>query len=179
MFLLFDWITDGNLSTVSVRAYVNHSQSEAVAWIQGRKAEGWAEDFDQDQFTSVPQCVDLIIYYFDYLGVPRMYGHAYQYYGRSDLPSGWYYSPNPSPGDIAVWEAGKGIAGSTGHVALVESVGDGTFNYVDVNGANGTGGSGSLSNSDPSSFIHPDFEPPEPSTPVVNNEMDLYSKLWC
>ena len=44
----------------SVYAGVNHSQSEAVAWISARKAEGWAQDYDKDTFTSVPQCVDLI-----------------------------------------------------------------------------------------------------------------------
>ena len=44
----------------SVYAGANHSQSEAVAWISARKAEGWAQDYDKDTFTSVPQCVDLI-----------------------------------------------------------------------------------------------------------------------
>ncbi len=134
--------------------YTNHSRDEAVAWITARKNEKWAVNYDG---IYGPQCVDLIMYYFDYLVGYHLGGSAYQYVGRTDLPSGWYYTSTPSPGDIAVWEANVGIALSTGHVALVQSVGSGSFSYVDVNGATGRAGSGSISNTNPSTFIHPDF----------------------
>lgn len=141
----------------NIVGYTNHSQNEAVAWIRDRKNEGWAKDYDG---AAGPQCVDLIKYYFDYLVGYHLNGNGYQFADRTDLPSGWYYTSTPSPGDIAVWKAYTGIAIYwTGHVALVESVGNGTFNYVDINGATGRAGSGSISNTNPSTFIHPDFAP--------------------
>lgn len=142
------------------------TQSEAVAWITARKNEHWAENYDGSSYT-LPQCVDLIVYYMNYLGITPFngYGNGYDYVGRSNLPSGWYYTSSPSAGDIAVWAAGKGIAGGNGHVALVESVySNHTFDYVDVNGVTGKAGSGNISNSNPSSFIHPNFAGGDPDT---------------
>lgn len=164
LLLLFFGVFDAKWGILTVYAGTNHSQSEAVAWISARKAEGWAKEYDG---VAGAQCVDLIVYYFDYLVGRHLSGNGYDYVGRTDLPSGWYYTSNPSPGDIAVWSAWTGIARENGHVALVESVGNGTFNYVDVNGANHTAGSGTLSNSDPSSFIHPDFEDLSAHNPVI------------
>lgn len=139
----------------------NHSQQEAVEWIKARKAEGWAENYD-GKGPAEAQCVDLIAYYFDYLVGYHLSGNGYDYYGRDDLPEGWVYNSEPQPGDIAVWQAYHGFALQYGHVALVESVGVGSFDYVDVNGETGAGGSGSVSNSNASTFIHPDFSSPVP-----------------
>ena len=163
------------LGVVEAYAYTNHSQSEAVAWISARKAEHWAVDYDG---LNGAQCVDLIEYYFDYLAGYHLTGNGYDYVGRGDLPSGWYYTSAPSPGDIAVWAKNKGIAREWGHVALVESVGGGSFNYVDVNGANHTGGSGTLSNSNPSSFIHPDFGGnPGPAVDIQESVYSIHSAI--
>ena len=138
----------------------NKTQSEAVQWITDRKNEGWAYDYDGTG--GYAQCVDLIVYYFDYLEGWHLSGNGYDYVGRNDLPNGWYYTSSPSAGDIAVWGANVGIARGWGHVALVESVNGNNFNYVDVNGATGKGGSGTLNISNPSSFIHPNFASPTP-----------------
>ena len=133
-----------------------HSQADAVKWITDREAEGWALDYDHTG--GKPQCVDLIKYYLDYLGAGGLAGgNAYAYANKNVSAYGWTYTSTPSPGDIAVWEAYKGIAYEHGHVALVKSVNGSNFNYVDVNGATGLPGKGSLSISNPSTFIHPDF----------------------
>lgn len=141
---------------------VNHSRDEAVAWINDHT--GWCEDYDR---IAGEQCVDLIKAYMDYLVGYFLTGYAYVYADRDDLPDGWYYTSNPSPGDIAAWKKNVGIAGSDGHVALVKAVGNGTFDYIDINGATHTAGSGTLSNSNPSTFIHPDF----PTGPRQGTEM--------
>ncbi len=165
LFLAFAILITGMpFGTLTAHASTNgHTQAQAVEWIRARKNERWAQNYDGSAYT-VPQCVDLIVYYFNYLGVSPFngYGNAYSYADRSDLPSGWRYTSSPSAGDIAVWKAYKGIAREFGHVALVESVSGGNFNYVDVNGATGKGGSGTLSITNPSSFIHPDFSSPVP-----------------
>ncbi len=135
-----------------------HTQAEAVSWIKARHAEGWAQNYDG---VAGPQCVDLIKYYTAWLGVNLGTGHAYAYASKA-LPSGWTYQSTPQPGDIAVWTAYKGIAYEYGHVALVESVGNGTFTQYGVNGANGRGSSSTLPNSNASTFIHPDFPSPKP-----------------
>ena len=156
------------LSPVPANAGTNHTQSEAVAWIQARRNEKWAQDYDG---AYGPQCVDLIFYYFDYLVGYHLGGYAYAFVGRNDLPSGWTYRASPSPGDIAVWGANVGIADWTGHVALVEWVGSDTFGYVDVNGNTGKGGFGSISISNPSTFIHPDFG-------TANHIKHIIRKSW-
>ena len=71
-----------------------HSQAEAVAWAKARANEGWCVDVDNAYGC---QCVDLVIAYYDYLGVRRSSGNACDYASNS-LPSGWsrvYSNPQP------------------------------------------------------------------------------------
>ena len=148
------------LTPIVASAKTNHTQDEAIAWIQARKAEKWAQNYDGSSY-QLPQCVDLIAYYLDYLVGYHLRGNARDYVSRSDLPSGWTYQSNPSPGDIAVWGAGVGVIRSQwGHVALVESVSNGRFSLVDVNGETGRGSAWSARIDNPSTFIHPDFTTP-------------------
>ena len=76
------------LPNSSVIAYTNHSRNEAVAWMQARENERWAKDVDSSYGA---QCVDLILYYFDYLVGYHLWGNACDYVGREDLPEGWTY----------------------------------------------------------------------------------------
>ena len=145
--------------TIKSSAVTNLSQSQAVEWIKARKAEKWAENYDKSFYT-LPQCVDLIAYYFDTLVGWHFGLSAYQYLNRTDLPAGWIYTSKPEPGDIAVWDINgdNRWAGSAGHVALVEAVGSTSFNYVDVNGDTGKAGSGTRNITSPNTYIHPDFK---------------------
>lgn len=91
------------------------TQSDAVAW--ARSQIGNALDYDGAYGC---QCVDLIYYYYAYLGETPRGGNASNYAWNS-LPDGWSrisYSSGyvASPGDIAVWDYD-----SIGHVAIVES----------------------------------------------------------
>ena len=160
-FLVLTWMLSLLVMTVlciSVAATASQIyQKDAVAWIQARENESWAVDYDHTG--GLPQCVDLIKYYADFLDSSwKPTGNGYDYLSRTDLPSGWTYQSSPSAGDIAVWAKNKGIAGDNGHVALVKAVySDNTFYYIDVNGNNGLPGKGTISNSNPSAFIHPRF----------------------
>jgi len=76
-------------------------------------------------------CVDLIYYYYDYLGVPVYYGNAIDFATASaavPAGSGWQRIPVtagfvPQPGDIAVWKAnynwGSGWTYPEGHIGIV------------------------------------------------------------
>ena len=54
----------------------NRTQEEAVAWANARLNEKWAVDYDG---ANGCQDIDLIKYYFDYLGASRINGYAYTY----------------------------------------------------------------------------------------------------
>ncbi len=95
-----------------VEASTSHTRSDAVAWVNARVAEGWAQDVDGKNGC---QCVDLIMAYYDYLGVSRVGGNAIDY-AYSQLPSGWSKVPSAQPGDIVVWGPG-GVVSDGGHVA--------------------------------------------------------------
>ena len=153
--ILFTMFAGVNVKSAAV---TNLTQAQAVEWIKARKAEKWAINYDGSSY-ALPQCVDLIAFYFDTL-VGRHFGlNAKDYIGRTDLPEGWIYTSTPEPGDIAVWDAwgDKGID-ENGHVALVEAVGNTTFSYVHVNGNTGKSGSGEWSLATPKTYIHPDFK---------------------
>ena len=103
-----------------------HSQAEAVAWAKARANEGWCKDVDNAYGC---QCVDLVIAYYDYLGVRRSSGNACDYASNS-LPSGWsrVYS-NPQPGDVIVWGPGAVLQDggykadpNFGHIGIVTGV---------------------------------------------------------
>lgn len=83
----------------TIMAYSAHTQSEAVAWAQSQL--GKALDYDGKYGA---QCVDLICYYYQYLGTTSPGGNAEEY-RRNNLPSGWTrVYENYQPGDIAVWK---------------------------------------------------------------------------
>lgn len=99
----------------------NHTASEAVQWAKSKV--GQALDYDGAYGA---QCVDLIYYYYVYLGQSSRGGYAYSYMTNS-LPSGWKRitinsSSEMKAGDIAVWKQNYGDwTGSYGHVSIVVS----------------------------------------------------------
>ncbi len=105
---------------VTANASTNgHTQQEALAWVRAQVGKGL--DYDGYPAGDKIQCVDLIKYYYDFLGCANYaVGHGYQY-ATNTLPSGWsrYKGVQPQPGDILVY------SGTTrfpyGHVAIYES----------------------------------------------------------
>ncbi|SHK27672.1 fibronectin type III domain-containing protein [Hespellia stercorisuis] len=91
------------------------SQADALNWVRSKVGQG----IDADGVYGV-QCVDLILAYYDYLGVPRSSGNGKDY-ATNSLPAGWsrIYKAQPQPGDILVY----GASGSNpyGHVAIYEA----------------------------------------------------------
>lgn len=95
------------------------TQAEGLKWAQSQigksiDADGWYGE----------QCVDFVLAYYDYLGVPRSQGNGADY-AYNTLPKGWKRIPKSrltfktqatsiQPGDIAVF------VGGYGHVAIVE-----------------------------------------------------------
>ncbi len=82
------------------------------------------------------QCVDLIKYYYAYLGATPATGNGCDY-ATNPLPNGWQRIPYSSgftaqPGDIAIWTY---LASSAGHVAIVTSANSSIMNLIDQNGA--------------------------------------------
>ena len=109
------------------------SQSDAVSWANSQIGKGL--DYD-GQYGN--QCVDLIKYYYDYLGVAGYaIGNANAYI-TNNLPSGWtrVYS-GYQPGDIAVWKVnhscGTCSTGKYGHVGIIISADSAGFNAVNQN----------------------------------------------
>ncbi|SEP63643.1 Uncharacterized conserved protein YjdB, contains Ig-like domain [Lachnospiraceae bacterium RM5] len=73
------------------------------------------QSIDADGYEGA-QCVDLILKYYDYLGVARSSGNGADYTGNT-LPDGWQrlQGVQPEKGDILVY------TGGSGHVAIYES----------------------------------------------------------
>ena len=116
------------LSDLGVQAAATRTQSEAVAWINAAAGKYW--DYDGAYGA---QCVDLIYYYYKYMGATPAGGNAINYVNNS-LPAGWtriaYYSGFVAqPGDIAVFRGPS----SYGHVALVSSANSSKMNIVENN----------------------------------------------
>lgn len=112
---------------------VNKSQAEAVNWANSKV--GQSVDYDG---VYGAQCVDLIKYYYKYLGVSPVSGNGCDY-ANNTLPSGWqrikYYSGfSPKPGDVAVWTY---ASSSYGHVAIITSATTSYMNVVEQNGSTG------------------------------------------
>ncbi len=112
--------------TVNTGASTAHSQAEAVEWAKARANEAWYVDVDGYYGC---QCVDLILAYYDYLGVSRSHGNACDYAGNA-LPAGWtrVYS-DPQPGDIIVWGPGAMMTppyvtadSNYGHVGIITGI---------------------------------------------------------
>ena len=107
---------------VTANASTNgHTQQEAMAWVRAQVGKS----LDYDNYPPPPdskyQCVDLIKFYYDFLGCPEYARGNGCDYATNTLPSGWsrYKGAQPQPGDILVY------SGTTrfpyGHVAIYES----------------------------------------------------------
>lgn len=90
-----------------------HTQAEAVAFVNNKAINSESLDYDNNG----KWCIDLIYYYYQYLGHSIPTGNA-NTYDTNALPSGWsrVYS-NPQPGDIYQTDAG-----TYGHVAVVTEI---------------------------------------------------------
>ena len=120
---------------ITVNAQTNgHTKEEAVAW--ARAQIGKYLDYDGAYGC---QCVDLIAYYYKYLGNTTPGGNGCDYSSNS-LPSGWTRIQNtptfvPEPGDIVVWTNG---GWKNGHVAIFLSGDTHSFNSIDQNWPQGS-----------------------------------------
>lgn len=114
----------------------SHTQAEAVSWAKSKVDK--ALDYDGKYGA---QCVDLIYYYYQYLGVPISWESA-EGFRWNNLPSGWQrikYSNGfvAQPGDIAVWkvnhDCGTFSTDGSGHIGIIVSADKSGFNAVNQN----------------------------------------------
>ncbi|MDO5701927.1 MAG: CHAP domain-containing protein [Lachnospiraceae bacterium] len=93
----------------------SRTADEAISWVNSKLGQY----LDMDGAYGA-QCVDLILAYYDYLGVSRSSGNGRDYAWNA-LPSGWsrVQGGNPQKGDILVYGASSG--NPYGHVAIYES----------------------------------------------------------
>ncbi|MBQ6164944.1 MAG: RICIN domain-containing protein [Clostridia bacterium] len=134
-FVMLFTLFGSSLSKVVVSNAANHSQDEAVAWARAQASN--PRDFDG---CNGVQCVDLIFWYYQYLGVPVVYGNGCDF-AWNTLPSGWTRIANyngfiPQPGDIAVWTY---ASSSYGHVAIVLSATASNMTVAEFLGSSHTG----------------------------------------
>lgn len=130
MAMLFGTLT--GMRVLSNAGTNGHSQADAVNWANSQV--GQALDYDGAYGA---QCVDLIYYYYNYLGQSALGGDASAYVGN-ELPSGWqrinYYSGiSFQPGDIAVWNPSGTGNGGLGHIGIIVSADNVGFNCVEQN----------------------------------------------
>lgn len=94
--------------------YTSRTQAEAIQWVKSQVGKS----IDADGVYGA-QCVDLVLAYYDYLGVSRSSGNGSDYTWNK-LPSGWTRIAGavPQPGDILVYTGGYN---NYGHVAIFES----------------------------------------------------------
>lgn len=114
-----------------VASATSKTQSEAVAWANSKIGGSW----DQDGFYGA-QCIDLIRFYYEFLGTSAVLGNACDY-ATNTLPEGWQrikYSSGviPKPGDIAVWTYSTS---ANGHAAIVTSANSSRMYVVEQNGS--------------------------------------------
>ncbi len=104
-------INEGSLGSAMTDRAANRTQADAIQWVKSKLGQS----IDADGVYGA-QCVDLILAYYDYLGVPRASGNGTDY-THNALPSGWsrIQGAVPQPGDILVYTGGYG------HVAIYES----------------------------------------------------------
>ena len=129
------------------------TQQEALSWANARYSEGWQQDYDG---INGCQDVDLVKYYYSWLGANPVSGYGYAYV-NSTLPTGWTRSSTPQAGDIAVWGANVGVAGQYGHVGIVTNVSGSYFTYVATNDGATKCTRHTVSRYNASIFIHPSF----------------------
>lgn len=95
-------------------AMADVTQNEALAWVKAQVGKS----IDADNVYGA-QCIDLILAYYDFLGVPRSLGNGADYVSNK-LPAGWSRIKGavPQAGDILVYTGGPG---GYGHVGIFES----------------------------------------------------------
>ena len=133
-----------------------HTQEEAVAWAQAQV--GKYLDYDGAYGS---QCVDLIAYYYQYLGNRTPGGNGCDYC-RNALPSGWqritnYSGYTPEPGDICVWDSYAEYQGVYGHVGIVVGGDSSRINTIEQNIDGSPTKNFSRATAKVSCFIRPDF----------------------
>ena len=96
----------------SVEAVTLHSSDEAIEWVKSKV--GTSIDYDNAYGA---QCIDLILAYYNYLGVNTVRGNAIDY-TTNNLPTGWrrLKGEQPQKGDILIYSNSP-----YGHVAIYES----------------------------------------------------------
>ena len=102
---------------VTANASTNgHTAQEALAWAKAQV--GKSLDYDG---VYGAQCVDLIKYYYDFLGCASYARGNGCDYATNTLPSGWarYQGAQPQPGDILVYSGNA--SNPYGHVAIYEA----------------------------------------------------------
>lgn len=148
------------------------TSAEAVAW--ARAQNGKSLDYDGAYGA---QCVDLIMYYYRYLGVSSPGGNAKDYTWNA-LPGGWTRTSSPSEGDIVVWGSGAYMGNGWyannpyGHIGIVTSVSGSTMSFCNQN-LNGqyVEECWNYPVANAATYIHPDFanSVPDTSAPVISN----------
>ena len=100
---------------VSEAFATGRTQNDAISWVQSKVGQS----LDMDGAYGA-QCVDLILAYYDYLGVSRSSGNGADY-AWNTLPSGWQrmQGAQPQRGDILVYSGSD--SNPYGHVAIYES----------------------------------------------------------
>ena len=90
------------------------TQDEALSWVKAQVGKS----IDADKVYGA-QCIDLILAYYDFLGVPRSLGNGADYV-NNPLPAGWSRIKGavPRAGDILVYTGGPD---GYGHVGIFES----------------------------------------------------------
>jgi len=104
------------LSTFSIMcSATDKTANDGLNWVKSQLGKG----LDYDGVYGA-QCVDLIKYYYAYLGVSAVSGNGCDYAWNS-LPSGWsrVQGGKPQPGDILVYSGNS--SNPYGHVAIYES----------------------------------------------------------
>lgn len=184
--LLLTSIPAVNLTLTASAATNGKTQSQAVEWANSKV--GQSLDYDGAYGA---QCVDLICFYYSFLGNTSPGGNANKYASNS-LPSGWqriqYYSGFvPQAGDIAVWTY---ASSSLGHVAIITSADSSRMYVVEQNGSTGVTKSSSYSYSYGTFYgvIRPDFcitsdtTAPTISSPSVSckteNQFNINAELY-
>ena len=101
----------------------SRTADDAINWVKSK--EGQWLDYDG---RSSAQCVDLIAYYYQYLGTTTPGGNASAYTSNA-LPAGWTRTAGGTPqkGDILVY------TGGLGHVAIYESDNSHYHQNIDTN----------------------------------------------
>lgn len=148
------------LSQPAAASTNGHTQAEAVAWVKNQI--GKYLDYDGAYGA---QCVDLIKYYYAYLGNGKYAKGNATTYQSNAIPSGWTRVKSaPQPGDVIVWGGGtKGSASWTvskyGHVGIVIAVNGDKLTTVEQNINGSPCKQTTRSASYATCFIRPDFTP--------------------